>query len=64
MFFDAEPGALAAARRDAHRAKLEYYEERAKLDDGSGPRGPWRALAAGVGHEREWIRFWSELAGE
>jgi PadR family transcriptional regulator, regulatory protein AphA len=64
VFFDADPGSLAAARRDAHRAKLEEYERRAELDDGSGPRGPWRALAAGVGHEREWIRFWSELARE
>ncbi len=63
LFFDADPRALAAARRDAHRAKLEEYERRAELDDGTGPRGPWHALAAGVGHEREWVRFWSALAG-
>lgn len=64
LFFGADCETLAAVRRDAHRAKLTAYEERRSLDTGDGPRGPWRALDAGIAHEREWVRFWGELAGE
>lgn len=64
VFFDADPRAVAAAQRDAHRAKLGEYERLAEHDDGEGPRGPWVALRAGIAHEREWVRFWSELAAE
>jgi PadR family transcriptional regulator AphA len=64
LFFGADPAALAAARAEAHRAKLEEYERQAARDSGDAPRGPWLALAAGVRHEREWVRFWEELAGE
>lgn len=62
LFFGADERALAAVRLDAHRAKLAAYEARRELDTGEGPRGPWRALDAGIAHEREWVRFWSELA--
>jgi hypothetical protein len=55
---------LAEARQDAHRRKLEEYEERRRLDPGEGPRGVWLSLDAGIGHEREWVRFWSEVARE
>ena len=62
LFFGAEERALAAVRRDAHRAKLDAYEAQRGLDTGEGPRGPWRALEAGIAHEREWVRFWAEIA--
>ena len=61
LFFGAEQRALAEVRREAHRAKLAAYEARRELDTGEGPRGPWRALDAGIVHEREWVRFWTEL---
>ncbi len=63
LFFGADPAALAAVRADAHRAKLGEYERRLAHDPGGGVRGPWLALEAGVRHEREWVRFWEELAG-
>ena len=63
LFFGAEPQALAATRLEAHRAKLRDYEEQSAYDPGDGPRGVWLALEAGVRHEREWVRFWEELAG-
>jgi PadR family transcriptional regulator, regulatory protein AphA len=62
LFLGADPRPLARARRDAHRRKLEEYEARRRLDPGVGPRGAWLALDAGIGHEREWVRFWSEIA--
>ena len=62
LFFGADPVALAATQLEAHQRQLESYEE---LRDGSAdlPRGMRLALQAGVGHEREFIRFWSGLAG-
>jgi len=64
LFFGGDVRALAAVQRDTHRAKLASYEERRALDAGDEPRGPWHALAAGVEHERVWVRFWTELAGD
>lgn len=58
LFFGADPGELAAARLEAHRAKLAEYEEIAALDL---PRGHRLALEAGIRHQREWVLFWSEL---
>ena len=62
LFFGADPRALAHARLEAHKRKLAEYEQRRKLDPGHGPRGAWLALDAGIGHEREWVRFWSGIA--
>ncbi len=62
LFFGADPQDLAQSQLDAHRRKLEEYEELQKLDPGSEPRGPWLALEAGIGHERQSIRFWEGLA--
>jgi DNA-binding PadR family transcriptional regulator len=62
LFFGADPQELAAAQLGAHKARLEEYEQ---LCAGlvEVPEG-WRlALELGIGHEREFIRFWSELAG-
>ena len=62
LFFGGDPDRLAGPQLAAHRAKLDGYRARRAADDGTGPRGPWRALDAGVAHEREWTRFWSRLA--
>jgi DNA-binding PadR family transcriptional regulator len=63
LFFGADPVALAEVQLGAHERKLAEYEAFRRLDSGDGPRGPWLALESGIGHEREWIRFWSKLAG-
>ncbi len=64
LFFGADPVALAATQVQAHENRLKHYRElKASLAD--APEG-WRlALEVGIGHEREYIRFWSRLgAGE
>jgi len=60
LFFGADPKALAGAQLAAHRQRLAHYEEMyGQL--ASGPPG-WRlALEVGIGHEHEYIRFWSRL---
>ena len=62
LFFGADPREIAAIQLELHRAKLAEYEELAGSDPGSGPRGPWLALQAGIRHAREWVAFWEELA--
>ena len=60
LFFGAPPGPLAQAQLQAHRAQLDSYKQRpADL-----PRGVRLALDAGIGHEREWVRFWARVAKE
>jgi|SRR5277367_2013710 len=61
LFFGADPKPLAAEQLEAHRRRLAEYEELlVGLDQ--APEG-WRlALELGIGHEREFLRFWSRLA--
>jgi DNA-binding PadR family transcriptional regulator len=74
VYFGADPAPIAAKLAAAHRAKLREYEELERTladsdsdsgsDPGSGSAGPLTALRAGLGHEREWVRYWAGLAGE
>ena len=64
LFFGAEPAALAGAQLEIHRAKLAEYEELRAGAGGAEAGGPLVALDAGIAHEREWVRYWSGLAGE
>jgi len=64
LFLGADPAPLAAGQVKTHRAKLEEYEAmRAGVPEGVPP-GMVIALEAGIAHEREWVRFWEELASE
>lgn len=60
LFFGADPKPLASEQVEAHRRRLAEYEELlVGLDQ--APDG-WRlALELGIGHEREFIRFWTTL---
>jgi PadR family transcriptional regulator, regulatory protein AphA len=61
LFLGGDPATLAAAQVEAHRGQLKVYEE-LHANTVEGPPG-WRlALEAGIGHEREFIRFWSRLS--
>ena len=63
LFFGAPPAPLAAEQLAAHRAKLAAYESRREqLAAAGSPPGPSATLEAGIAHEREWVRFWSERA--
>jgi PadR family transcriptional regulator, regulatory protein AphA len=64
LHLDADPGPLAEAQLEAHRAKLAEYEAIAAAAPRDTDRGPWRTLQAGLRHEREWVRFWEEVARE
>jgi PadR family transcriptional regulator, regulatory protein AphA len=60
LFFGADPVELAATQLQSHRERLKYYEQlRAQLPD--APPGQLLALDCGIGHEREFVRFWSRI---
>jgi DNA-binding PadR family transcriptional regulator len=65
LFMGADPATLAEAQVAAHAALLAEYEAlHEELSRGDAPEG-WRlALELGIGHEREFVRFWSHLAAE
>jgi len=62
LFFGADPATLAAAQLTAHEERLAGFE--AQLADAGDaiPTGMRLALEMGIGHEREYVRFWSRLA--
>jgi DNA-binding PadR family transcriptional regulator len=62
LFFGADPGALAETQRAIHAERLAAYEA---MRSGSAEwsRGARLVLESGIGHEREWLRFWDEVAG-
>jgi DNA-binding PadR family transcriptional regulator len=62
LFLGADPAALARAQLSIHQDKLREYEQLADECPAEAPPGVRLSLESGVGHEREWVRFWSRLA--
>ncbi len=58
LYVGADPAALAESQIAAHDERLRHWDEmRAALGE-DGPEGVRLALEAGIGHEREYLRFW------
>jgi PadR family transcriptional regulator AphA len=63
LYFGGDPKRLGAAQLEAHKRRLELYEAVcANLPEAQ--RGQRLALECGIGHEREFIRFWTRLLAE
>ncbi len=58
LFFGSDPRAVAAAQLGQHEQRLRRYNQ---LLSDELPEGPRLALEAGIGHEKEYIRFWTRL---
>ncbi len=61
LFFGADRKSLAEAQIPAHQRKVAGYEELLAEMGDAAPLGMRLSLESGIGHEREWIRFWSRL---
>jgi PadR family transcriptional regulator AphA len=63
LFFGGSPEPLAKAQLSTHRQRLEELENLARTMEGQPqvPRGFRLTVQAGLGHEREWVRFWELL---
>ncbi|MBO9534956.1 MAG: PadR family transcriptional regulator [Solirubrobacteraceae bacterium] len=60
LFFGGDPAALAAEQVAQHEAQLAQYLELEQLD--ALQPGQRLALELGIGQEREFLRFWKQLA--
>jgi PadR family transcriptional regulator, regulatory protein AphA len=60
LFFGADPAVLAREQLATHQRRLDEYEAMLELAPAEG--GPRLTLEAGIGHEREYVRFWSRVA--
>lgn len=58
LFFGADPADLAEGQLRLHEAKLAEYQGTAELEMTPGMR---LALECGIGHEKEFIRFWKRV---
>jgi PadR family transcriptional regulator AphA len=63
LFCGADPVALAEAQLERHEQRLAAYEAM-QGDDAEVPTGMRLALESGIGHEREYVRFWSRVLKE
>lgn len=62
LFLGADPAMLAAAYLPEHEDRLRKYEALREVSaDIDTPRGPLLALEAGIGIQREYLRFWKGL---
>jgi PadR family transcriptional regulator AphA len=62
LYFGADPRAVAADQVELHRRRLAEYEALSAQAPKDAPPGPLLALQAGLGHEREWVRFWEQAS--
>ena len=58
---DRDPAALAAVQLEAHRANLSHLEELKASATEEVPVGVRLALEGGIGHAREYVRFWTQV---
>jgi len=61
LFFGADPRPLAEAQLAIHEERLAEYRERARI---KMPEGMRLALECGLGHEREYVRYWKAVLDE
>jgi PadR family transcriptional regulator, regulatory protein AphA len=59
LFCGADPATLAEGQLERHERRLHAYQE--ILDQADVADGVRLSLEAGIGHEREYVRFWSRL---
>jgi DNA-binding PadR family transcriptional regulator len=62
LFMGADPAALAQTQIERHEARLTEYEQ--LLEQDGMPAGVRLALEGGVGHQREYVRFWTRVLAE
>jgi DNA-binding PadR family transcriptional regulator len=63
LLFGAEPEPLARTQLQLHQRKLDEHESFADTIGPDAPLALRRALNAGIGHEREWVRYWTAILG-
>src|SRR3954454_500273 len=60
LFFGADPKKLAPGQLEAYQEKLREFEQLHR-DVPDMPEGMRLALEAGIGHVKEYVRFWKRM---
>ncbi len=63
LFFGGDPATIAPLQLQAHEQRLATYQQLSALLPDL-PTGQRLALEGGIGHEHEFIRFWSRMRDE
>ena len=69
LFCGADPAAVAEVQLERHEQRLRRYrelldEDGSKLLGDDRPSGMRLSLEAGIGHEQEYLRFWTRVRGK
>jgi DNA-binding PadR family transcriptional regulator len=65
LAFGSDARALAKAQLPVHIERLEHFETILRVLEASGAATQQRLVVeAGIGHEREYLRFWKKVAAE
>jgi hypothetical protein len=57
--------ALARAQLPAHEERLKRFQEILRVLEATGaPTEQRLVVESGIGHEREYVRFWKRVAGK
>jgi hypothetical protein len=63
LAFGSDPKALARAQLPRHEERLRRFQEILHLLEASGATPEQRLVVeSGIGHEREYVRFWKRIA--
>ena len=64
LYFGADPGQLAEIQLEAHRQNLRHLESLRAVGEEveNVPEGVMLAVDAGIGHAREYVRFWTRVS--
>jgi DNA-binding PadR family transcriptional regulator len=59
-----DPKRLAHAQLPAHEERLRHFQEILRILEASGAPAEQRLVVeSGIGHEREYVRFWKRVSG-
>jgi PadR family transcriptional regulator AphA len=64
LAFGSDSRALARAQLPRHEERLQRFQEILRVLEASGATAEQRLVVeSGIGHEREYVRFWKRVAG-
>jgi len=61
LFLDGDADALARTQLELHQRKVTEYEAMRETMGPDAPPNVVRAVNSGIGHEREYVRFWTDI---